>query len=73
MIHFRGVIPIFKITVTKTNGRKLSYPKVTEFRTSNTKLGQRISFRQTNGVKIDIAVDVVDKFELERVDTNENL
>lgn len=64
---------MYKITVTKTNGRKLSYPKVTEFRTSNTKLGQRISFRQTNGVKIDIAVDVVDKFELERVDTNENL
>lgn len=52
---------------------KLTYPKVTEFRTSNTKLGQRVSFKQVNGVKIDVAVDVVDKFELERVDTNENL
>lgn len=67
------MIPIFKITVTKTNGMKLTYPKVTEFRTSNTKLGQRVSFKQVNGVKIDVAVDVVDKFELERVDTNENL
>ncbi len=67
------MIPMYKITVTKTNGNKLSYPKVTEFRTSNTKLGQRITFRQVNGVKVDIAVDVVDKFELERVDTNENL
>lgn len=57
---------MYKITVTKTNGRKLSYPKVTEFRTSNTKLGQRITFRQVNGVKVDIAVDVVERFELER-------
>lgn len=64
---------MYKITIVKTNGMKLAYPKVTEFRTSNTKQGQRISFRQINGVKIDIAVDVVDKFELERVDTNENL
>ena len=61
------MIPMYKITVTKTNGNKLSYPKVTEFRTSNTKFGQRISFWQTNGVKIDIGLDIIDKFEWERV------
>lgn len=57
---------MYKITIIKTDGRKMTYPKVTKFRTSNTKFGQRISFWQTNGVKIDIGLDIIDKFEWER-------
>lgn len=44
------------------------FPKVIEFRTSQTKLGQRIIIKQANGVKHSILISEIDKLEIERED-----
>lgn len=57
---------MYQIHIVKTNGQEMSYPKVTKFSMSKTKLGQRFTFNQVNGVKIDIAVDVIKDLEIKR-------
>ena len=52
---------MYKITI---NGA--TYPKVTNFRTSESKLGQRFTFYQANGVKISKLIKDIEKLEIER-------
>lgn len=52
---------MFKIKINKA-----TYPKVTKFRTSQSKLGQRIVFKQANGVKHSILISEINKLEIER-------
>ena len=54
---------MYKITI---NGA--TFPKVIHFRTSQSKLGQRIVIKQANGVKHSILLDEVDKVKIERED-----
>ena len=53
--------PMYKITI---NGA--TYPKVIHFRTSQSKLGQRIVIEQANGVKHSILISEINKLEIER-------
>ena len=48
----------------KINGA--TYPKVVHFRTSQSKLGQRIVIEQANGVKYSILISEIEKIEIER-------
>ena len=51
----------------KINGA--TYPKVTKFRTSESKLGklgQRIVIKQANGVQHSILISEINKLEIER-------
>ena len=43
-----------------------TYPKVVEFRTGNSKLGQRIVIKQANGVQHSILISEIKKLEIER-------
>lgn len=54
---------MYKITI---NGA--TYPKVIHFRTSQSKLGQRIVIEQANGVRHSILVSEINKLEIERED-----
>ena len=45
-----------------------TFPKVIEFRTSQTKLGQRIVIKQANGVRHSILISEINKLEIERED-----
>ena len=42
------------------------FPKVIHFRTSQTKLGQRIVIKQANGVQHSILISEINKLEIER-------
>lgn len=48
----------------KINGA--TFPKVIEFRTSQSKLGQRIVIEQANGVQHSILISEINKLEIER-------
>ena len=48
----------------KING--VTYPKVVHFRTSQSKLGQRIVIEQANGVQHSILISEINKLEIER-------
>lgn len=50
----------------KING--VTYPKVVHFRTSQSKLGQRIVIEQANGVRHSILISEINKLEIERED-----
>lgn len=52
---------MYKITI---NG--VVNPKVTEYKTRNTKRGKRIIFKQANGVKRNVLLKDTDKVEIER-------
>ena len=54
---------MYKITI---NGA--TYPKVIHFRTSQSKLGQRIIIEQANGVQHSILISEINKLEIERKD-----
>ena len=56
-----GSDPMYKITI---NGA--AFPKVTEFKTTESKLGQRLIIKQANGVKHSILLDEIDKIKIER-------
>ena len=43
-----------------------TFPKVIHFRTSQSKLGQRIVIEQANGVKHSILISEINKLEIER-------
>ena len=43
-----------------------TFPKVIHFRTSQSKLGQRIVIEQANGVKHSILISEIEKIEIER-------
>ena len=43
-----------------------TYPKVIHFRTSQSKLGQRIVIKQANGVQHSILISEINKLEIER-------
>ena len=43
-----------------------TFPKVTEFKTTESKLGQRIVIEQANGVKHSILISEINKLEIER-------
>ena len=43
-----------------------TYPKVVHFRTSQSKLGQRIVIEQANGVKISLLVKDIENMKIER-------
>ena len=45
-----------------------TYPKVIKFRTSQSKLGQRMVIKQANGVKHSILISELNKLEIERED-----
>ena len=45
-----------------------TFPKVIEFRTSQTKLGQRIVIKQANGVQHSILISEINKLKIERED-----
>ena len=45
-----------------------TYPKVIKFRTSQSKLGQRMVIKQANGVKHSILISEINKLEIERED-----
>ena len=49
----------------KINGA--TFPKVTEFKTTESKLGRRIVIKQANSVKYSILLKEVEKMEIERV------
>ena len=44
------------------------YPKVVHFRTSQSKLGQRIVINQANGVRHSVLIEKINKLEIERED-----
>ena len=48
----------------KINGA--TYPNVVHFRTSQSKLGQRLVIKQANGVKTRLLVKDIEKLEIER-------
>ena len=48
----------------KINGA--AFPKVIHFRTSQSKLGQRIVIEQANGVRHSVLVSEINKLEIER-------
>ena len=52
---------MYKITI---NGA--TFPKVTEFKTTESKLGQRIIIKQANGVKHSILISEINKLKIER-------
>ena len=54
---------MFKIKINGAN-----YPKVVRFRTSQSRLGQRIVIEQANGVRHSILVSEINKLEIERED-----
>ena len=43
-----------------------TFPKVVHFRTSQSKLGQRIVIKQANGVQHSILISEINKLEIER-------
>ena len=43
-----------------------TYPKVIHFRTSQSKLGQRIVIEQANGVEVKFLISEINKLEIER-------
>ena len=43
-----------------------TYPKVIHFRTSQSRLGQRIVIKQANGVQQSILISEINKLEIER-------
>ena len=43
-----------------------TFPKVTHFKTSQSKLGQRIVIEQANGVRHSILISEINKLEIER-------
>ena len=45
-----------------------TYPKVIHFRTSQSKLGQRIIIKQANGVEVKFLISEINKIEIERED-----
>jgi hypothetical protein len=45
-----------------------TFPKVIHFRTSQSKLGQRIVIEQANGVRHSILISEINKLEIERED-----
>ena len=45
-----------------------TYPKVIHFRTSQSKLGQRIVIEQANGVRHIVLIEKINKLEIERED-----
>ena len=54
---------MYKITI---NGA--TFPKVTEFKTTESKLGQRIIIEQANGVRHSVLIEKINKLEIERED-----
>ncbi|HIZ71663.1 MAG TPA: hypothetical protein H9808_07890 [Candidatus Atopostipes pullistercoris] len=54
---------MYKITI---NGA--TYPKVIHFRTSQSRLGQRIVIEQANGVRHSVLIEKINKLEIERED-----
>ena len=54
---------MYKITI---NGA--TFPKVTEFKTTESKLGQRIVIEQANGVRHSVLIEKINKLEIERED-----
>ena len=52
---------MYKITI---NGA--TFPKVIHFRTSQSKLGQRIVIEQANGVEVKFLISEINKLEIER-------
>ena len=58
-----GSDPMYKITI---NGA--TFPKVTEFKTTESKLGQRIVIEQANGVRHSVLIEKINKLEIERED-----
>ena len=48
----------------KINGA--TFPKVIHFRTSQSKLGQRIVIEQANGVRHSVLIEKINKLEIER-------
>ena len=44
------------------------YPKVVHFRTSQSKLGQRVVINQANGVRHSVLIEKINKLEIERED-----
>ena len=50
--------------IIKINGA--TYPKVVHFRTSQSKLGQRIVINQANGVQHSILISEINKLKIER-------
>ena len=48
----------------KINGA--TFPKVIHFRTSESKLGQRLIIKQANGVKISLLVKDIENMKIER-------
>ena len=55
--------PMYKITI---NGA--TYPKVIHFRTSQSRLGQKIVIEQVNGVRHSVLIEKINKLEIERED-----
>ena len=45
-----------------------TFPKVTEFKTTESKLGRRFKTKQLNGVEYSILVSEINKLEIERED-----
>ena len=56
-----GSDPMYKITI---NGA--TFPKVTEFKTTESKLGRRFKTKQLNGVEYSILISEINKLEIER-------
>ena len=50
----------------KINGA--TFPKVTEFKTTESKLGRRFKTKQLNGVEYSILISEINKIEIERED-----
>ena len=48
----------------KINGA--TFPKVTEFKTTKSKLGRRFKTKQLNGVEYSILISEINKLEIER-------
>ena len=52
---------MYKITI---NGA--AFPKATEFKTTESKLGRRFKTKQLNGVEYSILISEINKLEIER-------
>ena len=53
--------PMYKITI---NGA--TFPKVIEFKTTESKLGRRFKTKQLNGVEYSILISEINKIKIER-------
>ena len=52
---------MYKITINRA-----TFPKVTEFKTTESELGRRFKTKQLNGVEYSILISEINKIEIER-------